>query len=77
MFSSSVKKYIDDTMGALATRAANGEDLDDGTFLAYLVTQDKLTPEEIIGSVSEVMPASVDTVRMLFLNRGGIDFEEN
>ena len=64
-------------MGALATRAANGEDLDDGTFLSYLVTQDKLAPKEIIGSVSEVMPASVDTVRMLFLNRGAIDFAEN
>ena len=56
-------------MGALAKKAARGEDFNDGTFLSYLVLEDKLSPEEIIGSVSEIMPASVDTVKLQFVFR--------
>ncbi|XP_072049592.1 1,25-dihydroxyvitamin D(3) 24-hydroxylase, mitochondrial-like [Amphiura filiformis] len=55
------KTYIDEKMGALARKADNGEDFDDGTFVAYMLTQNEITTEEIYGNVSEIFPASVDT----------------
>ncbi|XP_072049593.1 1,25-dihydroxyvitamin D(3) 24-hydroxylase, mitochondrial-like [Amphiura filiformis] len=55
------KTYIDAKMSSLAKKAAKGEDFDDGTFVAYLMTKNKLTKEEIYGTVSEIFPASVDT----------------
>ena len=51
-------------MNVLNEKALKGESLDDGTFVAYLMLQNKLTPEQIYGNVSEIMPASVDTVSM-------------
>lgn len=57
-----VNKYINDTVKDLAAKAARGENIaNSGTFLAFLVAQDKLTYEEIIGNLAEIVPAAVDT----------------
>ena len=53
-------------MGDLAKKAVKGEDLDDGTFVAYLMLQNKLTPEQIYGIVAEIMTGSVDTVSKIY-----------
>ena len=59
-----VNTYINDTVKDLAAKAARGENIaNSGTFLAFLVAQDKLTYEEIIGNLAEIVPAAVDTVR--------------
>ncbi|XP_072048811.1 1,25-dihydroxyvitamin D(3) 24-hydroxylase, mitochondrial-like [Amphiura filiformis] len=55
------KTYVDEKMGVLAKKAAKGENFDDGTFVAYLMIKNKLTKEEIYGTVSEIFPASVYT----------------
>ncbi|XP_072024767.1 1,25-dihydroxyvitamin D(3) 24-hydroxylase, mitochondrial-like [Amphiura filiformis] len=55
------KKYLDEKMSSLARKAVRAEELDDGTFVAFLVMQDKLTPEEIYSVVGEILVASVDT----------------
>ena len=61
---------MDEKMSSLAKKAVKAEDLDDGTFVAFLMVQDKLTPEEIYSSVSEILAASVDTVSVFYFLRG-------
>ena len=56
------KTNVDEKMGDLALKVAKGEDLDDGTYLAYLILQNKLTPAQIYGIMAEIMAGSVDTV---------------
>ena len=56
------KKYTDEKMSDLARKAVKEEDLDDGTFVAYLMLQNKLTPKQIYTMMAEIMTGSVDTV---------------
>ena len=58
----SAKEYIDEKMASLAKKAVRDESLDDGTFVAFLMLEDKLSREEIYGVVAEIMTGSVDTV---------------
>ena len=62
------KTYLDEKMSSLAKKAVRAEDLDDGTFVSFMMIQDKLSPEEIYGSVSEILAASVDTVGSIKLH---------
>ena len=66
------KQYLDEKMTSLARKAVRGEDLDDGTFVAYLVCQDKLKAEEVYGTIGEILPASVDTVSSIAIRRAAI-----
>ena len=55
-------------MAALAKKAVRDESLDDGTFVAYLMLENKLTRKEIYAVVGEFMTASVDTVNTDLVN---------
>ncbi len=58
----SAQDYVDEKMASLAKKVDRGESLDDGTFMAFLMMQNKLTRDEIYSVVAEIMAGSVDTV---------------
>ncbi|XP_033096278.1 1,25-dihydroxyvitamin D(3) 24-hydroxylase, mitochondrial-like [Anneissia japonica] len=55
------RELIDRKLNELAEKVENNDKVDDGSFLAYLVAQNKLSEEEIYGSMTELLAAAVDT----------------
>ncbi|XP_071959585.1 1,25-dihydroxyvitamin D(3) 24-hydroxylase, mitochondrial-like [Antedon mediterranea] len=57
------RDLIDMKLNELADKVdkSDKEKVDDGSFLAYLVAQDKLSDEEIYGNMTELLAAAVDT----------------
>ncbi|XP_072024768.1 25-hydroxyvitamin D-1 alpha hydroxylase, mitochondrial-like [Amphiura filiformis] len=55
------KKHVDQKLNHLADLALEGKDVNDGSFLGFLMAQNKLSPLEIYGNMAELLPASVDT----------------
>ena len=62
MLCCAAKKYVDSKLNELAVKAIKKQKVDDGSFLAFLMIQDKLTPEQIYGNMTELLTASIDTV---------------
>ena len=56
------KKYVDEKTNQIEDRKRRGDEADDGSYLAYLVEENKLSREEIYGNMTELLAASVDTV---------------
>ncbi|XP_072015330.1 cytochrome P450 27C1-like [Amphiura filiformis] len=55
------KIYVTEKLRELSQRAVRGEAVNDGSFIAFLMIQDKLSPEEIYSNMTELLTASVDT----------------
>ncbi|XP_071959483.1 1,25-dihydroxyvitamin D(3) 24-hydroxylase, mitochondrial-like [Antedon mediterranea] len=57
------RDLIDMKLNELEEKASKSDkdEIDDGSFLAYLVAQDKMSDEEIYGSMTELLAAAVDT----------------
>ena len=56
------KKYVEEKTQHVNDRIQRGEDADDGSYLAHLIAEGKLSNEQIYSNMTELLAASIDTV---------------